>query len=179
MGPQPAPPIMFSYFYLFSFTLNNLIFYIEQPYPFYIHFHSSPVDSQALTKGGNNPQSHYHQLLIRDYLLYCQAVVSLGWEYYNCLDNNMYSVDFPNNVFVVERNLKSSSFYEFLPQATLCILVRVDNNLLLWHFLKTFFSFFIWKRSKVTYVMSEALTSGRKCKKLFVIWTLSLSRVTC
>ena len=94
----------------------------------------------------------------------------------------MYSADFPNYVFVVERNLKSSSFYEFLPQATLCILVRVDN--LLWHFLKkvkTFSSFSDGKAwmLKGTYVMSETLTSGRKCKKLFVIWTLFPSPVTC
>ena len=46
------------------------------------------------------------------------------------------------NVFVVfEKNLQSSDLYEFLPQAILCILVRVYNLLSLWHFLKHFLLF--------------------------------------
>ena len=82
----------------------------------------------------------------------------------------MYSRDLPNNVFVVERNLKSSGFYEFLPQATLCILVRVDN--LLWHFLKkvkTFSSFFRWKGLDVEGYICHVrnVDIGEKMQKAF------------
>ena len=47
-------------------------------------------------------------------------------------------LQYENYLVVFEKNLQSSDFYEFLPQAILCILVRVYNLLSLWHFLKHF-----------------------------------------
>ena len=54
-------------------------------------------------------------------------------------------LQYENYLVVFEKNLQSSDFYEFLPQAILCILVRVYNLLSL-AFSKNIFLLSRWKK---------------------------------